>query len=258
MTKGAADRPSGMRELSEFYRVLEVDPGASLDEIRESWRDLVQVWHPDRFRDNPRLHQKAEERIKRINTAYETIKNGGPLEGARASSSPEEGFEPSSHGRRTAEPDFWEALEEGVQSWNLFRKKWSDIRPSLSGRDLRGRAFEGIDFRECNLAAADLSGADLYKANLSHARANGLRLTEADLNRAIALEAELEGADLGRANLASADLRGAHLRRANLEGATMTGARIEGTDLSGARGLTYDQIELAEIDVRTKLPSSLY
>ncbi len=238
---------------------MEVDPGASLDEVRESWRDLVQVWHPDRFRGNARLRKKAEERIKRINLAYETIKNGGSpdfLDPAGEDAAPD--YEPETHSRRSQEPSIWDALAEGPQAWNMFRKKWSNIRPSLSGRDLRGRAFEGIDLRECNLDATDFCGADLYKANLSYARANGVKLAEADLNRAIALETELEGADLTGANMASCDLRGARLVRAVMIDAKLTGARLEGADLTAAHGLTYDQIELAEIDAYTKLPVSLY
>jgi uncharacterized protein YjbI with pentapeptide repeats len=245
-----------MYEMDDCYRVLELDPDASQDEIRESWRDLVQVWHPDRFRDNPRLHRKAEERIKKINLAYDALKNGrstGPLEPR-----PDTVYEPAQHARRSQLPDVWEALCEGVQSWNMFRKKWSNIRPSLAGKVLRAGAFEGIDFRECNLAAADLSNADLYKANLSHARMNGARLVQADLSRAMALEAELEEADFTEANLASADLRGARLVRATLRGANLTGTRLEGADLSGVTGLSYDQIELAGIDQNTKLPAGLY
>lgn len=246
-----------MLETSECYRVLEVAPGASFEEIREAWRDLVQVWHPDRFRANSRLHRKAEERLKKINLAYETLKNGEPPAFAGEAAQPPV-YEPETAGGRGQHPNIWDAFAEGVNSWNMFRRKWSDLRPSLSGLNLSGRALEGIDLRECNLAVADMSRTDLYKANLSYARANGVRLVEADLNRAIALETELEGADLTQANLASADLRGARLVRANVRGANFTGTRLEGADLTGAAGLTHEQLELAEIDVYTKLPASLY
>ena len=254
----AAFQASTMLEVDECYRMLEVRPGASLEEIRQAWRDLVQVWHPDRFKASSRLHQKAQERLKAINLAYETLKNGDSPEFLGAEPERPSAYNPDNHGRRGQEPDMLEALAEGVQAWNMFRKKWSNIRPSLHGRDLRGRQFEGIDFRECNLSLVDLSGADLYKANLSHARANGLGLVEADLNRAIALETWLEDADFRGANAASADLRGARLVRAKMAGADLTGARLEGADLSEAIGLTYDQIELVEIDEHTKLPVSLY
>lgn len=42
-------------------------------DLKESYKDLVQVWHPDRFTHNPRLHHRAEEKIKLINLAYETL-----------------------------------------------------------------------------------------------------------------------------------------------------------------------------------------
>ena len=42
-------------------------------QIRESYRDLVKVWHPDRFAHDPKLQQKAEEKLKEINLAYQAI-----------------------------------------------------------------------------------------------------------------------------------------------------------------------------------------
>jgi hypothetical protein len=61
-----------------YYQVLEIEPGASPDEIKQAYRDLALVWHPDRFFDNPRLRQKAEEKLKRINVAYEFLKSYQP------------------------------------------------------------------------------------------------------------------------------------------------------------------------------------
>jgi len=60
------------------YKVLEVEPGASQNEIKQAYKDLAKVWHPDRFTDNPRLQQKAEEKLKQINTAYEFLKSYQP------------------------------------------------------------------------------------------------------------------------------------------------------------------------------------
>jgi len=34
---------------------------------------MVKVWHPDRFGSDPRLRQKAEERLKQINKAYQVL-----------------------------------------------------------------------------------------------------------------------------------------------------------------------------------------
>ena len=47
--------------------------GASPAEVKEAYRDLVQVWHPDRFGKNPRVQKKAEAMLKEINAAYEKL-----------------------------------------------------------------------------------------------------------------------------------------------------------------------------------------
>lgn len=60
------------------YQILEIEPGASQDDIKQAYKDLAKVWHPDRFADTPRLQQKAEEKLKRINTAYEFLKSYQP------------------------------------------------------------------------------------------------------------------------------------------------------------------------------------
>ncbi len=56
-----------------YYRVLGLEPGASVDELKLAHRDLVKVWHPDRFADDPRLQMKAQEKLKQINEAYEFL-----------------------------------------------------------------------------------------------------------------------------------------------------------------------------------------
>ena len=50
-----------MADLSAYYRALDLEPGVSMDQVKVAWRDLAQVWHPDRFPNNERLKAKAEE-----------------------------------------------------------------------------------------------------------------------------------------------------------------------------------------------------
>ena len=54
-------------------RILEVEPEASLEEIRQAYRDQTKVWHPDRFPNDIRLQKKAEEKLKQINMAYQRL-----------------------------------------------------------------------------------------------------------------------------------------------------------------------------------------
>jgi len=59
--------------LQDCYVTLEIDENASIKEVKQAYRDLVSIWHPDKYMHNPRLHKKAEEKIKGINLAYETL-----------------------------------------------------------------------------------------------------------------------------------------------------------------------------------------
>lgn len=62
-----------MNDLSQYYEILELELGASQRSVKQAYRDLTKVWHPDRFEGDPRLKQKAEQKLKRINDAYERL-----------------------------------------------------------------------------------------------------------------------------------------------------------------------------------------
>lgn len=59
--------------IEQCYVVLELPAGASMAEVKVAYRDLAQVWHPDRFTHSPRLRTRAEEKMKMINEAYNSL-----------------------------------------------------------------------------------------------------------------------------------------------------------------------------------------
>jgi curved DNA-binding protein CbpA len=61
--------------ISHYYELLGLKPDASEEEIKQAYRDLSKVWHPDRFVRDPRLQNKAEEKMKEINEAYQKIRD---------------------------------------------------------------------------------------------------------------------------------------------------------------------------------------
>jgi preprotein translocase subunit Sec63 len=69
------DGMNGPDKVDRCIELLGLKPGASPEEMNQAYRDLVNVWHPDRFGDNERLRRKAEEKLKDINAAYEYIRS---------------------------------------------------------------------------------------------------------------------------------------------------------------------------------------
>lgn len=87
--------------LADCYRLLELDPGASPEEVKRAHRDLTKVWHPDRFEHDAPLRVKAEEKLKAINEAYATIRasNGRASDDAPDDSDAQNGWRVRSRGR---------------------------------------------------------------------------------------------------------------------------------------------------------------
>ncbi len=60
--------------LRKSFEILEIGLDATEAEAKQAYKDIVAVWHPDRFSHNPRLRRKAEEKLKEANLAFETVK----------------------------------------------------------------------------------------------------------------------------------------------------------------------------------------
>jgi uncharacterized protein YjbI with pentapeptide repeats len=124
---------------------------------------------------------------------------------------------------------------KACQGCNLFQA-------NLAYKDLPGLNASGSRLRQSNMSlttldSADLSGANLTIANLYGARLSGTNLSEADLTDAI--------------------LVGAYLGGANLKGTVLKGANLGGAEITTARGLTQGQLNEACGDRHTRLPTGL-
>ena len=64
-----------MNSVNKCYEILGVDPGATPEELKKAYRNLVKNWHPDRFLHNPTLQRKAEEKLREINEAYDRLQS---------------------------------------------------------------------------------------------------------------------------------------------------------------------------------------
>lgn len=60
-------------ELRSAYAVLGLQPGASLQKVKQQFKTLVRRWHPDRFANDPQGKVEANDRLRVINNAYDMI-----------------------------------------------------------------------------------------------------------------------------------------------------------------------------------------
>ncbi|MBI4401230.1 MAG: pentapeptide repeat-containing protein [Nitrospirae bacterium] len=188
---------------------------------------------------------------------------------------------------RGSETDHWPVMEvlttyiRAHASWKENRspqdepppqKLTADIQAILTVLGRRERTYKNgedlrLDLRGTDLRRANLSGAHLEGAILSEVRLEEANLAGINLEEAILREARLEHSNLTEANLQGAFLlntsfKGARLRNANLQGAFLGGTRFDEADLLGADftdafGLTWEQIQTAKRDHKTRFPDYL-
>lgn len=151
-------------------------------------------------------------------------------------------------------------LEQGIETWNAWRKQHREVKPDLSEADLRDWNLRGGYFSGANLTGANLSWADLREAqmgwvhvapdyleeaaNLSFAQLEKSDCRNAHLFRvkplalyakkALFTEADFSGADLSQALMNETDMRNTKLCDAILFAADFQGADLREADLSGA------------------------
>jgi hypothetical protein len=73
-SSGSASGAPPEESLDYAYRVLGVDPAASLNDIRVAYRRLAQMYHPDKVRGlAPEQHAFANRKMAQINVVYEQV-----------------------------------------------------------------------------------------------------------------------------------------------------------------------------------------
>ncbi len=248
-----------MQDLQCWYKALELEPGASLEEVNQAHRDLALVWHPDRLpKDMPRLQEKAHAKLQEINNARDRLReytatqsNGKATSTSNGStvtrSTRQTAYQQRTQPRRTPprqeepqkaqpqpEPQQTVTKSNGVagaasaqatRETNRHHKAKTPARTPYQRPDL-----SGVDWSDTDLSERDLSSRNLTNANLSNTD-----LQDSFLHGTNLQGANLQKANLFRANLLQANLSGANLRGANLIGADLSGADLSNADMTGAK-----------------------
>jgi DnaJ like chaperone protein len=64
-----------VKETGQAFKILEVSPKATKEEIKKAYRDLVKKYHPDRIKtEDEALLKGAQQKFIQIQEAYEAIK----------------------------------------------------------------------------------------------------------------------------------------------------------------------------------------
>ncbi len=61
------------QQLTQYYANLELSPGATLDEVRKAYRDLMKRYHPDKHLGDPERHKAATELAQSLTRAYTAL-----------------------------------------------------------------------------------------------------------------------------------------------------------------------------------------
>ena len=116
----------------------------------------------------------------------------------------------------------------------------------LKSANLKGAKLQGANLQNAKLQGANLQGTKLKDVKLQGSKLQGANLQEIDF-RGIDLSGfNLQGTKLQKANLEEVNLRTASLQYSQLEGAKLKGAKLLYADLRNVKGLSLDQVKMAE------------
>ena len=252
-----------IQNLEQHYKVLGLEPGASLEEVNQAYKDLVFIWHPDRVpQDNERLVKKSVEKIQQINEARDSLRSyhrkykKAPVNQAKSttySNRSTYGDRNSSNRSQQRSPNYSDRTYRDRDRYSSYRSPYSDIRdrqasytrPNYEGTSYQDRNWNYRDYYSTSRNPQQTSKTDGYRdfrnsersyvsnspVETNHKRPYQKDLRGADLSRSNFKERDFAGQDLSRANLSYADLSDTFLHKIVLEEANLQGANLKGANL---------------------------
>jgi DnaJ-domain-containing protein 1 len=61
------------KQTEQWYANLELEPGATLDDVKQAYRELMRKYHPDKHLGDPARHKAATELAQSLTDAYQAL-----------------------------------------------------------------------------------------------------------------------------------------------------------------------------------------
>ena len=243
-----------IQNLEQHYKILGLEPGASLEEVNQAYKDLVFIWHPDRVpQENERLVKKSVQKIQQINEARDSLRSyhrkykKAPVKQPQTQAY----YQKSSYGDRQTyrQPD--SSRREEREPYSAYRSPYTEprrqqtyTRPHYDSSYEQARHWNYRDYYTSD-SSQQSSGKDGYRdfretskshsasrpAESNHKRPYYKNLQGADLSRSNFKERDFSSHDMTGANLSYADLSDTFLHKIVLEDANLQGANLKGANL---------------------------
>jgi len=245
-----------IQNLVQHYKVLGLEPGASLEEINQSYKDLVFIWHPDRVpQDNERLVKKSVEKIQQINEARDSLRtyhrqhksvssksesktkaySNSATNNSRQAYQPKQSTTGSQYSQRSAYDDtrnryrsYTRPHENKTKSYEQPRHWNYQDHYSSSSNGQSTKQNGNRDFRETSKPSTSSYTRPAEKA---HRRPYSQDLRGADLSKSNFKEKDFSGRDLSEADLSYSDLSDTFLHKIILESVNLKGANLKCANL---------------------------
>lgn len=181
-----------MDKRAEHLATLGLAPDASWEEVTQAYKDMMRVWHPDRFQSDERLKAKAEQQAQKINNAMSELRKMGKEPQQPAHSNAHTGRASNSNAGRTERQEGDQATRNSQQQRGRTSSQGTSSHHAFTIAPL----FIRQRFSSTLIKVA-FACAILYAAYDSLKTANG-----SPNHRAAALVFAFMALDLGARNLA--------------------------------------------------------
>lgn len=279
-----------IQNLEQHYKALGLEPGASLEEVNQAYKDLVFIWHPDRVpQDNERLVKKSVAKIQQINEARDSLRSyhrkyKQTSKQATKQPSKSAAYSSSSTSSSSSHQSYQQEKSSGERAYSdryaTYRAPYSDGRDTKDARDKETKEA-GTHQKTYSRPHYDQSKSheqprhwnyrEYYsapsspQANSSKDGYGDFRETTkspsvsrpAENNHKRPYQKDLRGADLSRSNFKERDFSGQDLSQANLSYADLSDTFLhkiilEEANLQGAnlKGANLLQANLRNADLR--------